>query len=195
MSNSMNTPEGIASFPWVFEPKTFADGSKKYQLTLLIKKTPGKTMDNDPVIAEIRAKIEAAAAAKWPDAKTRPRGSKLRLPLTDGDIAAEEDTKGLYGAYAGHWALATNETRQPVVVDRQCKAILDRNQVYPGCIVRLHVDFFAYDTDKAKGVSCGLKYVQKRGDGTRLGTSVVASEEQAASVFAEDAVGAGSDDI
>lgn len=191
------TPDGVASFPRIFTPKVDATkGTAKYQLTVLIPKTKGHTMETDPVIAGIRDAIAKAVVAKWPDPKARPKGAKLKTPLKDGNVVHDESDKPeLYESYKGHWALSTSETRQPAVVGPDRVAIVNADEFYPGVICRAQVDFYGFDRPDAKGVGCGLKAVQKRADGPRLGGGGKISEAEAAAAFSDD-VGSGlSDDI
>jgi len=56
----------------------------------------------------------------------------------------------------------------PVVVDRQVRPILDPSEVYSGCYARVSMVAFVYNTAGKKGVSFGLRNVQKLEDGEAL---------------------------
>jgi hypothetical protein len=59
----------------------------------------------------------------------------------------------------------------PVVVGRDAAPIMDKSEVYPGCIVRVSLRAFCYGgrgTNFGAGISLGLVNVQKLADGPRL---------------------------
>jgi Protein of unknown function (DUF2815). len=53
--------------------------------------------------------------------------------------------------------------------DGKLKAITDAEEIYSGMYGRVSLNFFAYNTNGNKGISCGLNNVQKTKDGAKLG--------------------------
>lgn len=141
----------------VWEPSAM-EGSNdaKYSVCLAFPKT-------EPVVAKIKAMLKdtaTAGAAKW--------GGKvpanLKMPLRDGDAERPDDA-----GYAGCYFINANSSRRVPIIDRQCRAIMDQEEVYSGCYCNVKVSFFPYNTSGNRGIGCGLVAIQKVRDGERMG--------------------------
>lgn len=149
------TPEIICSFPYLF---TVSDYTGKYGLSIPIPK------ENEEAIANIKACIENAAENKWGRKARAEIGKKIESPLRDGDTEKADDE-----VYRGTIFFSANSNKKPGVVDKALQPILDQDDIYPGCIVRVSVNFYAYDFKGKKGVACGLQNVMKVRDGEAIG--------------------------
>lgn len=148
------TPEFRMSFPNLSEPKGFEGGEEKYGLTMLFE----KAVD----IKGLKQIVFNAISEKWgPDRTKWPKG--LRLPFRDGDT--EENYKDKEG-YAGCIFVRATSKRQPGMVDKNLKPILNIDEAfYGGCYARAEVLAFPYDRAGNKGVALSLQNVQKLRDG------------------------------
>lgn len=165
--NKVVTPECVLSFPKLEKARAFEEGkAAKFEATFLIKKTPGiSDWQKDPALAQVKAAIATALDKGWPDKATRSK--KLRLPVRDGDDES-------YDGYAGHWFIGANETRRPLLVNGRREPLAPEGSVfeemfYPGAIVKAQLDFYPFKGDKLSGVGVGLKMVQFRRHGERIG--------------------------
>lgn len=147
------TPEFRVSFPSVFTPQRPPDGSTgepKYRVTMLF----GKKQD----ITSLKQIANAAAVKKWGADKAKwPKG--LRSPFRDG---SEKDYEG-YGADTVFCSASSK--MKPGVVDQKVQPIIEPNEFYGGCYARATITAFAYDKAGNRGVSFGLRNVQKTRDG------------------------------
>jgi hypothetical protein len=197
---SLISPEVTLSYPHLFkarlgrEPKP---GDKpKYSTTCLLTKDAVasdafKQMQAD-VLSTARDRFGPTVTGKveWVvdgkdkgtsfyrytyDVKGKPIEGTLRLPWRN-DIAAR--------GYPPDYVLSFNSNATenpdkpgPQVVGRDRKALTDPREIFAGC--RAHVSFgpFAYDNNGNKGVSLGLRNVQKTGEGKRLDSFVAAEDE------------------
>ena len=158
------------SYEHVWEPASVNGSTPKYSVSLIIPKSDTKT------IAAINAAIENAiknGAGKF-GGKVPPKGA-LKLPLRDGDLEREDE------AYRDSYFINANSTTPPQIVDRAVQPIMDRNEVYFGCYVRVSINFYAFNSNGNKGVACGLGNIQKVRDGESLG-----GKSSAADDFASD---------
>ena len=106
-----------------WEPVSINGGAEKYSVSVLIPKSDTET------VSAINAAIDAAieeGVAKFGGKK--PNKAAIKLPLRDGDVERDDE------AYKGHYFINANSTTAPQIVDRQVKPILDRSEVYSGCL-------------------------------------------------------------
>jgi hypothetical protein len=147
------TPVGRASYPNVFQAKAFNETSEpKYSISVMIPKS-------DPFVDLARALQGEALEALY--------GKKLpvnleRWGITDGDEADNDMT-------AGYWVIKATSKARPAVVDANKQPILDADEVYGGCDVRVSICAKAYGTSSKGGVSFELVAVQKVGENTPFG--------------------------
>jgi hypothetical protein len=157
------TPEIVCSFPYLFEK---SDYTEKYGLSIPIHK------DNEDEIKKIKAMIGNAAENKWGKKARAEIGKKIASPLRDGDDEKPEDE-----VYANTVFFSANSSKRPGVVDKALQPIMEMDDIYPGCIIRASVNFYAYDFKGKKGVACGLQNVMKVKDGEQLGGKSKAEDD------------------
>jgi len=145
------TPEFRVSFPAVFQARAVQAGDAlKYSITMLFEKGADLTVLKQAVLAVINEKF-GPDRAKWPP--------KLRLPFRKGE---EKDYEG-YGPGVV-FCSATSKMR-PGLVDQKVQPIIEPSEFYGGCYAKATINAFYYDTRGNKGVSFGLRNVQKTRDG------------------------------
>ena len=157
------TPIGRASYPQVFQAKSFNGGAAKFLITLLFDKTADLT--------EMKRVADEAAKEKF--GKNLPEDFKS--PFRDGD---KKNRNGDHPEYAGKVFVTfkSNENRKPSVVDGKKQPINqdDPDGFYPGCQARVAYSCYAYDTKGNQGVAFGLQHAQKTSDDTRFDGGVSA---------------------
>ena len=163
-SNECVTPEFRVSFPAVFAPKQVGgQGDFKFSISMLFPKTTD--------LSEIKALIKAAVIEKWgPDQAKWPtkivdgkKVSAIRMPLRDGSEKS-------YEGYDDTIVFGTASSKQrPGLVGPDAKTpIIDANDFAGGDYARAKISVYAYDKAGNKGVSFGLRHVQKIKDGVRF---------------------------
>ena len=78
--------------------------------------------------------------------------------------------------FAGCWYFNATSRKQPGIVDRNVKRIIDQAEVYSGAVYNVAINPFFFDNE-SKGISFGLNNIQKVKDGQRLGGGKSAEEE------------------
>lgn len=149
------TPEITCSFPYLFEVSSYTG---KYGLSIPIPKDQGDELK------KIRTLIGNAVENKWGKKDRAEIGKKIASPLRDGDEEKGEDE-----VYQNTIFFSANTEKRPGVVGPDLKPLMDMDDIYPGCIIRASVNFYAYDFKGKKGVACGLQNVMKVKDGEPLG--------------------------
>lgn len=163
----LNLKNVIVSFPEVFEAKAFGDGDPKFSLTALIE----KGSENDKKIqAAIKEVLAAKFGAKADSIYKQIENNSQRNCYSDGDVKSE------YAGFAGKMALRASSPIRPTVVDRDRSPLArEDGKIYSGVKANVIVNFFAYDNQFGKGVSCGLAGVQFAEHGEPLGGATAAS--------------------
>jgi len=157
------TPEIVCSFPYLFEK---SDYTEKFGLSIPIPK------DAEDEIKKIKTMIGNAAENKWGKKARAEIGKKIASPLRDGDDEKPEDD-----VYANTVFFSANSSKRPGVVDKALQPIMEMDDIYPGCIIRASVNFYAYDFKGKRGVACGLQNVMKVKDGEQLGGKSKAEDD------------------
>ncbi len=150
-STAILSPNFRASFPHLFKAKAFKDREPMFSVQMLIPKTDLEG------IKRVKQACALAAKMKWGD--TLPEG--MRSPIKDGD-------KSKYANQKGMWVVEAKSKQKPGVVNQAKEEIIDPNEVYPGVWMRATIAPFAYDNTGNKGVSIGLRNVQKVKDDARF---------------------------
>lgn len=131
--------------------------TEKFSCALLIPKSDAAT------IKIIKAAIQEAAN-QGKDTKFKGAIPKnLKHPLHDGDAEKDDDI------YADHFYIQAYSSTRPGIVDKDVQPILNQDEFYSGCYGRASINFYAYNTNGAMGIACGLNNLQKLEDGDRLG--------------------------
>lgn len=177
------TPVGRGSFVNVHTPQVNKQDpakGKSFNATLLF--------DKDADLTILKQEAQKALVAKFGEAKMKDQAfiSKLKTPFRDqGDFDYEGYTKGLKFIRA-----TAKEEYKPGVVDANNNDLLEPRELYSGAYMRFGVVPFAYDTAGNKGVSFGLRMVQKIRDGEPLGGAGQSNPSDNFEPVGEVAVGA-----
>jgi len=169
------------SYCFLNSPRKNDDGTDgKYSAMLIIPKSDTAT------VKQLNDAIEAARAV---GAAKGIRGARNFLsPLRDGD--GQKPRGGDYGPECkGCWVLNSSSKRQPKVVDRHVRPILDPDEIYSGMWAIVDINFACFSMSSNSGISCYLNNIQKIRDDEPLGGAASRPEE----VFA--AVDDGDDDL
>ena len=150
------------SYANIWQAKSINGGAPKFSTSVLIPKSDAAT------VARVKAAIQAAYAEGENKlkgtGKTVPPLATLKTPMRDGDVERPDDE-----AYAGHWFVNANSNTAPGVVDINRQPIIDTSEIYSGVYARVCLSFYAYCSNGAKGIACGLQSIQKVRDGESLG--------------------------
>ena len=159
----MITGPVIISYPSIFEPKENPSGAMKYSCSVLIDKKDTKTVTEfenaiDAAIKKGRENIPA-----W-----KSKAPKFRYkPLRDGDEELEDGTK-TDPVYENKLFINCSSNDAPGVVGPDAKPLMNQDDLYAGCIVRLDVNPFPYSNSGNNGIGWGLNNVMLIKDGDRL---------------------------
>lgn len=169
----VTTPVGRLSFPSLFTPTSFSEEQeKKFECTLLFPK-------DSTDLSKMKALCAEASKEKFADKVPK----NLRIPFRDGD---EKDLDG----YKGHWYVKFTSAKRPKLFDLALSEIIDPDEIYAGCYVRVSASVYAYSKAGNNGVGFGLLGVQKVKDGTAFGTVFKPEEDFFDSDEVAKAVGA-----
>ena len=166
------TPEGILSYPRLFDPKrNDLNGKDEYSCVLVF---PPNTD-----ISAMKALVEQAAERKFGKDRTKwPKG--LRSPFRAcSERAQEVDGKQVYpdGYVEGGIYVSFRSTNRPAVVNPDLSPCSDPVQAYAGRWARVSFSCYAYEKKGNKGVAFGLGNVQLLRDGKPIG-GVYSTPEQ-----------------
>lgn len=157
MSTSGITPlGGVCSFPNLFTPRVPKNNQGDPRFSVVIIFNPD--VQSDPAYKALKQAIVTAAKDKWGDmAVDMLKEGSLRNPLRD---ASKKD--GDYAGYDQPGATFANfwTKQRPAIVDAQVQDVIDKEYVYPGCLIRVSYNAFAYDVPGNQGVGLGLSNVQ-----------------------------------
>ena len=161
------TPQGVLSYPNLFEPRAneYKQNRLFYQANILIPKADMF----DELAAEMQRISEMAFGPQY-----RKLSTHTNCAIKDGDKIVDKDGNLKTGhAEAGCWVISasTGESKPPMVVDRHGRPITNRNEIYGGCIGQLLVTPATYKVTKNFGVSLYLVAFMKLADGESFGGS------------------------
>jgi hypothetical protein len=126
--------KGILSFPTIFTPKIATGATDaKFNLSLLIR-------PDDPQVAALKAEIEAAKLASFPNGYT---GTDECFQPYDTKYA----NKDYYDSrFSGWWVLSCSAKSddKPSVVDEAMQPIIDPSAVYSGMLANVHMGISGY---------------------------------------------------
>jgi hypothetical protein len=170
MANSprIKSPEGRASYAFVFTPRPDKDPTKapRYSMSLLIPK-------DSPALPDFKAAAKAVGVAEFGASFVdMVKAGRLKWPFRDGDLEPDKGPE-----YKGHVFLNMRNDRKPTVLDRKCQEIIDPAEFGSGDYCFVTGQFFAYDKNGNKGVSFSLGNIQKVRNGERLDNTVDARTE------------------
>lgn len=151
----LKLPNVVLSYPHVFAPRSVMGGAPKFSATAIMDiKTHAATIQQ---IAQ--AKKDLIKSEFNDVAPPRP------LPFRTG-----EDRYPGNSSYVGKVVLNANanEEDRPFVVNHARQEIVDPSAVYPGCIVNMWVQMYAYKMQGSSGLTFGLTGIQFVDHGERL---------------------------
>lgn len=156
---AMLSPQGRVSFPSVFEPTAMEEGQKpKFSLTLLFDPA---TMDDQQkkLLQEMVHAADKAAREKFQvGLKEAYKGKQLTNPFRKTDEKPDYYPPG--GIFVKFSSLV-----KPGLVDTAKRQIEEvSGEFYPGCWAHVSYTVYAYDVSGNRGVSFGLKNIQKTKD-------------------------------
>lgn len=167
------TPEARIAWPNLFEARlNDLNGKMEYSCQLLISK-------DDPGLPALKACAAAAAEKKW--GGNVPKN--LRSPFRDGDIEKEDQED-----YRGMIFINLKSNQKPGVVNESVEPVIDPAELMAGDYVRVTFNAFGYNQKGNKGVSLGLRNVQRIRKGEPLAGARTRAEDDFGSV-----TGAGDD--
>lgn len=168
------TPAVRVSYPAVFEKRSMNGGVPAYSVTLMFDK---KDADHMAFLKLLMADMTKVLEGNWPDVATRPRiplHGHDKSPVKDGDTAINQQgipLKEKNPEYAGHFIIrATSYNDTMTVVDKNKADILDRSQLYGGCVCKANINPYARMRSDNQGISVGLNGIQKWADGESFGS-------------------------
>lgn len=167
-SDRLQSPEGRATYAFVFKPRAERDAKKepRYSLCLLIPK-------DSPGLAEFkRAAQQCGIEAFGANYVEMVRAGRMKWPFRDGDVEPDVGPE-----YKGHTFLNMRNTIKPTILDRSLQEILDPAHFGSGDYCRVTGRFFAFDKEGNKGVAFSLGNIQKIRSGERLDNQVDARKE------------------
>ena len=142
----MIVQNAIISFPNIFEPAEDLSGRLMYSCTLLINKTDKKMVE--AILREIEKAKERGKQRVW--------GGKIPrftyAPLRDGDKEIAEELKDKGKGYEGRFFFNPKSDTRPGIVGPDLSPIMDKDQIYAGCIVHADVSPYPYKN----GGNCGI---------------------------------------
>jgi Enterobacter phage Enc34, ssDNA-binding protein len=161
MAQKLITPEAMLLYPALFEPRPTPSGELRYSCALVFPQSTD--------LSALRNAALAALELRW-GAKAREMLQQKQLwwPLRDG---TQKDAVG----FGPNTTFINVSSRQPPgIVDRYAgpdgkpRPITDPAELYAGCLVRASLAVFTYDINNSRGVSFGLRNLQKLRGGERI---------------------------
>lgn len=167
-SDRIRTPEGRASYAFVFKPKANDAGDEQFKMTLLIPKS------SEIGIRTLKDTAKAVGIAAFgPGYAELVKAGRARWPFRDGDLEQPDNPD-----YAGHVFLGMRNTNKPQIVDRNPEVeLLSPEEFGSGDYCIATGRFFAYDQKGNKGVAFSLGNIQRTRRGVRLDNKVDARTE------------------
>jgi hypothetical protein len=182
--STITTKKFRVSYPAVFKPQVNKlSGKEEYGVTALFEKGED--------LSDLIKMCEAAMIKKWGrDKAAWPKN--IRSPFRDqSDRAKTVEGKQVMpeGHVAGAIFISLKSKTRPGVVDENVQPILDETAFYSGCYARASVQAYAYEQAGNRGVSFGLRNIQKVADGEPLGGRTRPEDDFAPVEGASPAVG------
>jgi len=159
------TPEIICSYPALVEPQEDLSGNLKYGLSIPIPKKDTATL------AAIKECVKGAVINKW----GLKAASSQEVAFTMND--STEKGKDEDPVYKDTFSFSAKSNSKPGLVDAGLNPIMDKNEIYAGCIIRASMNFYGTEVGGGKRVAVGLNNVMKVKDGERIGGRSSATDD------------------
>jgi hypothetical protein len=166
---SLITPVGVLSYPKLFKPELPYNPKPSdvpvYSTAILFTKEATESFE----WGALQAAVVECAKEKWgARAEAMLRDKSIRVPFR-----TDLESKGYpseYVVFLNAKANANSNRPAPQIVGPDKRLLTDQKEIYPGVRARLSLGVYPYDNSGNKGISFGLRNVQKVGDGDRLDT-------------------------
>jgi len=150
------------SFVNILKPRASQlSGQEKYSMTVLLPKECTET--KALIDVAIEAALQEASAKKW--GGVRPPQPKL--PIFDGD-GVQNSGEPWGEECKGHWIIRTSSTSKPGFITTQGTPATQEH-AYSGAYYGVSVNFYGYEANGNRGISCGLNNVLFIKDGEKIG--------------------------
>lgn len=167
------------SYPHLDAPYAFGDEKARFSVTILIPKSDKKTIN--AINEAMQAAFEEGGEKMFGNLPFK--SVKVSKPLRDGDDEVAEKPEKI--EYNDMLFLKASSDRAPKLVDRDLQPILNPNEIYAGCWIRVSLKFYAYDNVQ-KGIGVWLNNVQFWKDDTPFGSAGSDPEEDFSDGFEDD---------
>jgi len=196
MADNIITPEGRVSYSNVFKPRrNDLSGEMEYDITLIFPKDADLTALKQAAFEALKDKFGPNKDA-WPDNLRQPfrkcRDKWKKDRETGQDIVPQgmEDPDAVF--------ITAKTIMKPGLVDAALQDIIEPRDFYGGCWARISVRPYAYDKKGNRGVSLGLRNIQKTRDDEAFGDGYAKPQDEFEAVAGASSSGAASifdDDI
>lgn len=150
------------SYVHLNEPHSgFPNQEPKFSTVILVPKDDETTVNK--ILRAQQAALKEGEAGKFGGKAPKNWKNTFRDGDEEGDLERNPE-------YAGHYFMTVSNFQKPGLVDKDVNPILDPTEVYSGCYARVSMNAFPFNSNGAKGVSFGLRHVQKLADGEPLGS-------------------------
>jgi hypothetical protein len=180
--------DAILSYPNLFAPRAAEEGGKaKYSAAFIFPDPAALTEYKKAALAKAQerwgdklkgAKIRTLETQHGPATFLVAGSLRIRLPWQDNAEVVESK-----GYPEGSVFINARSESKPGIVgivpgpNNKPQPVADEALVYPGVIVNVSVDLYAYSTSGNNGIAAGLGNVQVVRDGDRLDSRVNAADE------------------
>ena len=170
----------LLSYPHLFKPQTPEGADEpKFSAALLVDEATAQMVYAKALeIANqaFQSGEQNLQKFKWPVSRAADKQA------TNGSFPYRDNprTAGLYLVNAN-----ASQDYPPQVVGQDRQPVIDRGQIYAGCIVAAGIQLFSYNTAGNVGVGVGLSAVMKQADGEQLGGGTVNAENLFSGVQAQ----------
>ena len=160
-----NSPLGVLVYPHLFVPKRI-EKEKPASYSLLLIVTPVAIVPLRNLVLEVATEAFGANALEM--LKTQ----QLSTPIRSGDEprkAGDENYRGqwFFNAYRKE-AEGAPDVMKFVGRGERPVPLLDKSEIYSGCLAYVNLDIFSYSNPMKKGVGFGINHVMLVAPGKRI---------------------------
>ncbi|BAK80970.1 DUF2815 family protein [Candidatus Arthromitus sp. SFB-rat-Yit] len=136
----------------IWKDKAINVDNFEYSVCLLIPKSDGKTL------SDIRKAIENAKKIGI-NILDNKLNLNIESPLKDGLEKSKDEI------YKGCYFINAININQPVILDKFNKPINNKEEFYNGCYGYASINFYAFNDNVNKGITCKINTIIKTDDG------------------------------
>lgn len=148
---------------YLWEPRII-NSNPEYSVCLLIPKSDERTL-NDIRQAMKNAKEIGMSILNY------NMDLDLKMPLRDGDIERSDEV------YEGCYFMYASSANKPFILDEFNNQINNKEDFYNGCYGYASINFYAFNTDKNKGIACRINNIVKIENGDLLDDKSTVKED------------------